>query len=69
MSRRMRRRHNCDYRTPGVSLVISPYLRCARVLSLPQVARTFDAVEAKAVALATCAVKDLRCASMNSANF
>jgi hypothetical protein len=32
------------------------------------VACTFDAIEAKAVAGATRAVKDLRCASMNSAN-
>jgi len=41
----------------SLSLSLSPYLRCARVLSVPQVARTFDAVEAKAVAWAACAAR------------
>ena len=31
--------HNCDYRTPGVSLVISLYLSCAHVLRVPHTAR------------------------------
>ncbi len=41
--------HNCDYRTPGISLVIPPYLRCARVLSVYHIARTSGALEARAV--------------------
>ncbi|MCU1267196.1 MAG: hypothetical protein JWM21_3514 [Acidobacteria bacterium] len=52
--------HNCEYRTAGVSLVISPYLRCAPILSVAHVACTFDAIEAEAVAEVTNSVKDLR---------
>jgi hypothetical protein len=68
MSRPNAPEHNCDYRTPGVSLVISAYLCCSRVFSVPHFAGNVDALEAEAVAGVTKAVKDLRCASMNFAS-
>jgi hypothetical protein len=44
--------HNCDYRTPGVSLVLFLYQRCSHVLSVPhavlsrRVPRCSDGLEA-----------------------
>jgi len=59
MSRRMRRKHNCDYRTPGICLIFP-------APSVPALSWIFT-LRVTGVARAAAAVKGLRRASINYA--